>query len=76
MTVASDCSAAIPVGPGYGALEMVTDSVVVQNCVEGFIDNNNGAGQGYTCPAGKFYGTILNCTGTNPFLAAVFGFEF
>jgi hypothetical protein len=61
-----DCTAVIADnnGPGFGtecdALE--TDSTCTQFCTAGYSDNNGGAGQAYTCAAGVFAGTLLECT--------------
>lgn len=40
----------------------LTDTQATQHCVDDYQDNNAGLGQVYTCPAGEFTGTLLNCT--------------
>jgi hypothetical protein len=59
-----DCSATVPTGAGYGTEcdELVTDDTCTQTCTTGYSDNNNGDGQDYTCSAGEFVGTLLECT--------------
>eukprot|EP00808_Paulinella_micropora_P003614 g41849.t1 len=62
------CTAAscqgVPVGEGYGAqcASLATGGTCRHFCNEGYIDNNGGRGQSYTCPAGKVVGTALQCS--------------
>ena len=62
--VPNDCSASVPVGKMYAVgdcSDLKTDGTCVQKCAHGFIDNNGGNGQEYTCGAGVFKGTLLMC---------------
>ena len=45
--------------------ELYTDRSCLHQCTNGYIDNNNGNGQMYTCPDGKFSGTVLTCERNN-----------
>jgi hypothetical protein len=40
----------------------MTDETCTQTCSAGYSDNNNGAGQTYTCPDGELLGTLIVCT--------------
>jgi hypothetical protein len=65
LLLADDCTSNIPYGNGYGTQcnGLDTDANCTQACELGFADNNNNAGQDYTCPSGVFAGTPLVCTG-------------
>jgi hypothetical protein len=61
---AGDCSTTVPSAPGYNTEcdDLFTDQTCTQTCSAGYSDNNNGAGQTYTCPDGELLGTLLVCT--------------
>jgi hypothetical protein len=56
--------AGIPTSVGTGAEcdELVADGSCTHKCLNGYVDNNGGAGQTYTCPNQRFVGTPLTCT--------------
>ena len=63
----SRCSSAVPVGAAYdsGCDNLVADSQCIHNCSAGYAsrDGKEGAAgtKTYTCPAGVFRGTLLDC---------------
>jgi hypothetical protein len=62
---ASDCVGMVPSGPGYSTScdGLATDGpACTQTCEDGYVDNNGGSGQTYSCPGGTFTGTLLTCT--------------
>ena len=61
----ADCTSGnVPTGPGMGntCLGLVSDGECKHECTVGYTDNNNNDGQQYTCVAGSFEGTALECT--------------
>lgn len=57
-----DCTENVPIGTGMGSEcdSLVTDSSCTQGCTTGY-SNANGGGS-YTCSAGTFSGTLLECS--------------
>jgi hypothetical protein len=55
----------VPTGAGFSTTcdGLVTDAAeCTQTCSAGYIDNNNGQGQAYTCGFATFGGTLLECS--------------
>ena len=47
---------------GYSSCNLITDSECIQHCTTGYSDPSVSSNQRtYSCPAGQFNGTILNC---------------
>ena len=57
------CFATAPNGPGYSRnCHRTSARTCTQTCSAGYVDNNNGAGQTYTCVSSTMTGTPLRCT--------------
>jgi len=61
--IADDCSDDVPSGPGLSTNcdGLRVDQQCTQVCTAGYMDNNDGAGQFYSCYT-RFEGTALTCT--------------